>query len=371
MRPPRPRRYNRAVRNGWWRGAALAFLVPAVWLLTGAPAGASEQIDTGSAPVVNVQLSTGTLTVQTWDKPYVKVESAGTVQTQRIAAANVHAPRAVTIDSERVDTPRGPVIVPATLFALPPLGGSHNAVIARGSGNTTVTIPRGSALVSAHVGEGQINLNGYHGVFVTSVHEGSVALNGVSGTGFVETLHGPVTATDSTFSRLQARTVTGDMVFRGCTAHQIEAISNSGSIVYDNGRFEPGLARFESVHGNVALGVRGGAQVGAHTTSGHIVSSFHNNARMSGSGNSQQATIRGGGPLVTAASKNGSVYLYNGSMGAHPRLQNELHANQLPQPPPGYPAVAPPPPPGPWPGVRAGGRVHPRHHKKNQPQPPF
>ena len=72
------------------------------------------------------------------------------------------------------------------------------------------------------------------------------------------------------------------MTFRGCTSHQIEASSKYGSIVYDNGKFQPGLARFESDHGNVALGVRGGAQIGAHSGSGHIVSTFHNGAPANG-----------------------------------------------------------------------------------------
>ena len=193
-------------------------------------------------------------------------------------------------------------------------------------------IPRGTALVTAHVGSGQLNLNGYHGVFIAHVRDGGISLNHVDGSGYVEALRGPVNASNSSFNRLRVRTATGNMTFRGCTSHQIEASSKYGSIVYDNGKFQPGLARFESDHGNVALGVRGGAQIGAHSGSGHIVSTFHNGAPANGNPNTAQETVRGGGPVVTAVSKSGSVYLYNGSVRSHPRVQSELE---------GAPAAAP------------------------------
>jgi hypothetical protein len=120
------------------------------------------------------------------------------------------------------------------------------------------------------------------------------------------------------------RTATGDELFQGCTSHQIQATSAYGSIVYDNGDFQPGLARFESEHGNVALGVRGGAQIGAYSGSGHVISNFDDATNVHGATNSKQATVGGGGPVVTAASKNGSVYLYNGSMNDHPQVRQEL-----------------------------------------------
>jgi hypothetical protein len=161
-------------------------------------------------------------------------------------------------------------------------------------------------------------------------------MNHVNGSGYAETLTGPVNASDSNFARLRVRTATGDMMFRGCTSHQIEATSTYGSITYDNGRFQPGLARFESVHGNVALGVQGGAQIGAQTRSGHIVSSFRTEAQTRGNATTTQATVRGGGPVVTAITRNGSVYLYNGSVRAHPRVQAEMRGQS------GYPAFGQP-----------------------------
>ena len=129
-------------------------------------------------------------------------------------------------------------------------------------------------------------------------------------------------------------------------SHQIQATSTYGSIVYDNGGFQPGLARFESEHGNVALGVRGNAQIGAYSGSGHVESSFDDDVQVRGDPTTKQATVGGGGPVVTATSKNGSVYLYSGSMNEHPHVRQELSGSvQLPMRPAQSRPAAPQHPP--------------------------
>ncbi|HEY1654756.1 MAG TPA: hypothetical protein VGF86_06570 [Candidatus Tumulicola sp.] len=325
----------------WAWGAAALLLALACPLL--ARADADNGVPVGPTPWVDVQLESGTLTVKTWDRPQVQVTTKGRVDVRHVDAAQTdpRIPRQYTVWSQTVPTEHGNVTMPEESFVLPRLAGtSHDQVVARGAGDTTVMIPRRTALVTADVGTGRFNLRNYKGAFIAHVADGGVSLNRVHGSGYVEALRGPVTASNSTFDRLRARTATGNMIFRGCTSHQIEASSNYGSIVYDNGRFQPGLAHFESVHGNVALGVRGGAQIGARSGAGHIVSSFPNGAQLRGR-NSAQATVRGGGPLVTAVSKQGSVYIYNGSVRAHPRVQNELRQAQVLRPggPSNYPAT--------------------------------
>ncbi|MBV8197342.1 MAG: DUF4097 family beta strand repeat protein [Candidatus Eremiobacteraeota bacterium] len=241
----------------------------------------------------------------------------------------------------------GPVTLPAESFVLPELPGSaHDAIVARGGGHVTITIPRNTAMVLAQVRAGHLSISGYHGIFVAHNRSGGITLDNVGGTGFVESLRGRVQATNSTFDRLRIRTATGNMLFQGCTSHQIQATSAYGSIVYDNGHFQPGLARFESEHGNVALGVRGGAQIGAHSGSGQVISSFHREADVRGNPTTKQATVGGGGPVVTATSRHGSVYLYSGSMNEHPHVRQQLSGNaRLPiryvgpprRRPPGFP----------------------------------
>ena len=326
------RRYNEAVRYRWWRGAATFLLALACWTTTlAAQARADEQIAVGSTPIVDVQLGTGNVTVQTWDRPDVNVSADGSVQVQHLDPNTVdpYVPRVLPNASHTVDTAYGPVSLQAEPFVLPQLpGGQHDEIRARGNGNTVITVPRGTALVMAHVDKGRVTLNDYRGVFWAQAHQGGIFLNRVSGSGYVESLKGRIVATDSNFDRLRARSATSNMVFNNCTSHQIEATSRYGSIVYNNGSFEPGLARFDSEHGNVALGVRGGAQIGAHSESGRVMSNFSNGTQLRGTGNTTQAQVEGGGPVVTATSRDGSVYLYNGSLTAHPQFQAELHGNR-------------------------------------------
>jgi hypothetical protein len=252
-------------------------------------------------------------------------------------------PKQLQIASQEIQTQHGPVTLPAESFVLPDIPGTqHDAIVARGGGRVTIMIPRNTAMVIAHVRTGHLTLNGYHGIFVAHGRSAGIALNDVGGTGFVETLRGKVVSTNSSFDRLRMRTATGSMLFQGCTSHQIEATSSYGSIVYDNGHFQPGLARFESEHGNVALGVRGGAQIGAHSGSGHVISSFQDDAHVRGNPTTKQATVEGGGPVVTATSKNGSVYLYSGSMNEHPHVREQLSGStRLPT---RYPNAVQPPP---------------------------
>ena len=222
--------------------------------------------------------------------------------------------------------------LPAESFVLPDLpGAQHDAIVARGNGNMTIMIPRGTAMVIAHIRAGRLTIDNYHGVFIAHVRQAEISLNNVSGTGFVESLRGRVVATNSTFDRLRVRTATGNMLFRGCTSQQIQATSTYGSIVYDNGNFQPGLARFESEHGNVALGVRGNAQIGAHSGAGHVVSSFHDDAQVRGDPTTKQATVGAAVRSSRRPRETASVYLYSGSMSDHPHVRQELSGStQLP-----------------------------------------
>lgn len=311
---------------------------------------ADEQFDVGPSPILNLHVNRGQVTIQTWDRPQVFISAENPIDVRHLAPSAVDSqiPKQVQIASDQVQTEHGPVTLPEESFVVPELpGGPHDAIVARGSGRMTILIPRSAAMVMAQQRGGHLTISNYHGVFIAHARGAGVSLNNVSGTGFVESLRGRIVATDSTFDRLRARTATGDMLFKGCTSQQIQATSAYGSIVYDDGVFQPGLARFESEHGNVALGVRGNAEIGAHSGSGHVESSFDDDAQVRGDPTTKQATVGNGGPVVTATSKNGSVYLYSGSMNEHPHVRQELSGStrlpiqQMPQRPP---AERPPPP---------------------------
>jgi hypothetical protein len=344
MMPPAGRRYNGHVHVGSRRGALMTLLAGLCWLGFAAPVRADEQYDVGPTPILNVHVTRGQVTIETWDRPQVLISSERPADVQHLAASEVDPviPKQIQFASDQIQTEHGPVSLPAESFVIPELPGrDHDEILARGAGRMTIMIPRGTAMLMAQQRAGHLTIENYHGIFVAHARAAGISLNGDGGTGFVESLRGRVEATGSSFERLRARTATGDMVFKDCTSHQIQATSSYGSIVYDNGSFQPGLARFESEHGNVALGVRGNAQIGAYSGSGHVESSFDDGAQVRGDPTTKQATVGTGGPVVTAASKNGSVYLYSGSMNEHPHVRQQLSGSvQLPMRP-----ISPKPPP--------------------------
>ncbi len=322
--------YNEWVIGIWGRGAVSALFVSLCFFFLAGPARADESYSVGPSPIVRVMMSTGRVTIVTSDSPQVTVSASGVVDVRHLGPNDpgTQFPPDIPIAQQTIQSEQGFITLVRENFVLPHLpAGPHDAIVVRGQGDTTVTIPRGTALVFAHVRDGRITIANYNGVFVAHSRLGDISLQHVGGTGFAQSLRGSVAADDSSFARLRARTGTGNMVFRNCVAHQIEASSTYGSIVYDNGQFQPGLARFESQYGNVAVGVQNqgnGVQIGAHSGSGHIVSNYSDGTQVSGSDADTEALVRGGGPVVTTSSQNGSVYLYNGSMAAHPAVQQNL-----------------------------------------------
>ena len=205
------------------------------------------------------------------------------------------------------------------------------------TGTLTVTIPATTAFVLVRAGGGRIRLNDYRsGTFFVALRNGAIALSDVGGDGFVQLLRGHVSIVDSNFLRLRARTAAANLLFENCRARQIEASSVAGSIVYDNGSFDPGLARFDSADGNVAIGVAGNGQIGARTIEGHIYTAFdRRGVPIESRPNETNVSIGGAqGPAVNASSARGNVFLYDGSMATKGNLADEwqpmrqLYANR-------------------------------------------
>ncbi|HVA27071.1 MAG TPA: hypothetical protein VNF68_02760 [Candidatus Baltobacteraceae bacterium] len=314
------------VGRKWAEGLFLCIFLAAS---AGAASAGTTTVASGSAPVIIAQMRAGTLTVRTWNRPQVQIATDGSVTARNIAPQQVarRIPKQIPLGTPQLLTPRGPIGLPPEPFVVPRLApGPHAGVVLRGSGNTVVTIPATSALLIAHLMRGSMTISGYRGgVFLAVVRVGNVRLLNVAGTGAVQVLSGRIIALHSDFTRLQARTARGNLLFRNCTATQIEATSVLGSIAYDNGTFRPGLARFQSERGNVALGLAsGGLQIGAHSNSGQIYSALPSSATVRRSANTAQATVGGGGPVVTANSGTGSVFLYQGALRSHPQLRQRL-----------------------------------------------
>jgi hypothetical protein len=236
-------------------------------------------------------------------------------------------PPEVTIFDTSILTANGAIVLPPESFPLGPLiAAEHDGVLIFGGdrgASVTLTIPASTALLWTVVGAGSITIDGYrNGTFVALLHNGAMHLNDAGGDGYAEVARGPMFVQNAAFNRIRARTATGNIVFENCNARQILATSVNGSIAYDNGTFVPGIARFESENGNVAIGIAGGgALIDAHSAAGRVYSGFSNSAAVNGSETDAQAIVGPGGPVVTAASVRGGVYLYDGALRSHGRLQ--------------------------------------------------
>ena len=271
--------------------------------------------------MVNVALSSGHVIVKTWASDRVLVAAKGSITSSYLAPEKTIGgiPKAISVNAQRIV--KGTLVehLPAEVFQLP-RGAGHDLVRVSGAGDVTLTIPVGSPIVVVRVGRGSVTLRGYRGTFFVNTRVGGVRVNRVSGTGFAQTLHGTVTALDSSFDRIRVRNGTGNVFFERCVAKQIVATSAFGDIAFDNGSFQPGLARFESNHGNVALGITvRGATVRAHSDTGVVHTTFAPaTAVPANSPHDAYITIGNGAARVTVSSSGGSIYIYNGSVTQHP-----------------------------------------------------
>jgi len=295
----------------------------------------------GDAPVVRVMMRSGTLTIRTWNRSDVQVSSA------QPAVARSFRPEAVAralsgsipIFATSVFTPNAQITLPQEEFALgslPP--GAHQGIIVQAlDADLTVMVPAGTALLLANVQRGGIDVQDYrNGNFILLLHNGPMRLRNVGGAGYAQVARGPLMIRDSSFDRIRARTAIGNILFENCASRQIQVSSINGTIVYDNGSFQPGLARFESENGNVAIGVpRDGAQIGAHSSVGRIYSIIGGAPVRGGQTDAQ---VGSGRAIVTASSSHGAVFVYNGTLRAQRRLPAEwrpLTAGLRPRPIPG------------------------------------
>jgi hypothetical protein len=320
--------YNQGVRTVVRRGLgglfALLLLAPGL----GARARA-EDLSSMNAPVIAIVLrGGGNVTIRTWEREDVHLDADPTIQINRPRANSQQIAAAFSkffLHAQSIQAPGGQnYALPPEQFPIPPLApGDHDALLVRGEGDVTLTVPQDTAVVEAQVSQGSISIEGYHGTILAQMGAGSIHLKNDGGTVAVQLNNGPFIAQHSAFDRVRVRTGRGNMFFSNCRATQIQASSLLGAIVYDNGTFEPGLARFESQHGSVAIGVSNdNAQFLAHSDAGKIYAG--NDITLTRSGNDAQASLSRSGPIVSASSNGGSVIFYRGAIARHPELRNLL-----------------------------------------------
>ncbi len=296
-----------------------------------AAARADEQvIDASPGAIVRVNLREGDVTVRTWNRPQIGIDGDPSLSVEkRTNAAPLTAP--IPIPQMEQDTPNGSAALPPESFVAAPIPpGPHDVVIVKSSATTpraplTVMVPNDAAFVYARAGSGKLDVSDYRGgTLVAVTRNGRLSLTNVGGTVFAQTFRGALVVRGSSFDRIRARSLFGNVSFEHCDARQIETTTADGSIVYDGGSFAPGLARFESTNGNVAIGASGSVQYGAHAVGdGHVYTNFNGRSRVDQRGTDTNAYVGDGGPLVTATTQGGNVYLYDGSLRSRTGLPPE------------------------------------------------
>jgi len=275
-------------------GLVRACLVTALaFVALGSVARADTQVDGTVAPIVRINIRQGDVTVRTWDRD----------------AVSVLGDPSLSVDKHTSQQSGQLVSIPIPELAPP-------ANVAARVGPVTVLVPSDAVFVFAHVGNGKLDVDGYHGgTLIAMTRIGAVTLSNLGGTVFAQTFRGPIVARASTFDRVRARSLFGNVTFERCNVRQIEATTVAGSIVYDRGSFAPGLARFESIDGNVAIGASGNVQYGAHAMGdGRVYTNFTGRVSVDARNGQTSAIVGDGGPVVTATSQGGSVFLYDGTL---------------------------------------------------------
>jgi hypothetical protein len=318
----------------WTRTASFAVLAAACR----PPAACADvtSVDGANAPIVRISVRSGDIIVRTWDRSSVQVDGDATLTVERSTTRQAGGERSILIPEAEAKTNDGTATLPAESFVsayIPP--GERDVITVHetaldSTSPVTVTIPADSVFLFAHASNGILEVHDYRaGTFVGFASRGRLSLVGVGGTVFAQTGLGPLLVHGSSFDRIRARSLRGNVIFEHCSARQIETTAVDGSIVYDAGTFGAGLARFESTSGNVAVGTTSAANLGGRTMGGgRVYTDFASDSAVDAGDGETTAVVKGGGPVVTATSEIGNVYLYDGSLRERGSLPPEWSAPQ-------------------------------------------
>jgi len=323
--------------------AASAFFALFCWSVPIA-AGAAGHVsyDVADSGVVFIRTTDADITIRTWDRSVVAAEwddgEQMAVSKRSYNATGGFAVPKRTIRINRSGEPLRTLDLPPEDFPIDSLSsGLHDMITflqtKRPSdfegapsepAHLTVTVPATTGAVFVRTGKGTVTIEHYHGTGLVFADNAQVFLNDVQGAFFLQVINGKTYAVDATFDRLRARSNTASFVFERCASKQIDVQSYEGSIVYDDGRFAPGLARFASEDGDIAIGTTSAAQLAGRSVEGHVYTNFERPAQIDAPIPSQANAILGpGGPLVTVSTVRGSAFLYDGSMDNHRPLALE------------------------------------------------
>jgi hypothetical protein len=338
MTLPRPWAYDTAVdvlqaRALRWIAAGLGVFLACLLAPPVPGLAATSTFDVSDQAVVRVFIrgKGNAVEVRVWDRPTVQIETpdynAPLVERSVVTFGTLRNPLSQQVPAQLYTTheSNGMTGIGQTLppEEFPYQGfrpGLHDVVRVTGAPGSRliVTVPATTGVLDLRVGGGQTTIEGYRGANLYVLQgTGRVQIEAATTTAFVQLNYGFFYAVDGTFDRIRVRGIGAHDVFERCRTTQIEASSISGTIAYDGGSFDPGLARFESQSGDIALGVTSSAQLMGRSDTGHVYTMFDQRGGASvdqhGDGDAT-ASVGTGGPLVNALSSHGNVFLYDGTM---------------------------------------------------------
>jgi len=323
--------------------AASAFFALFCWVVPVA-AGAADAVsyDVADGGVVFIRTTDADVTIHTWDRNVVSAEwddgDQMAVSKRSYNATGGFAVPKRAIRVSRSGEPLRTLELPPEDFPIDSLTpGLHDMItflqtkrsddfetLSTGPAHLTVTVPASTGAVFVRTGKGSVTIEHYRGTGLIFADNAQVFLSDVQGAFFLQVINGKTYAVDSAFDRLRARSNTGTFVFERCASKQIDVQTFYGSIVYDDGRFQAGLARFASEDGDIAIGTTSAAQLAGRSVEGHVYTNFDRPAQIDAPIPSQANAIVGpGGPLITVSTVRGSAFLYDGGMDAHRPLSIE------------------------------------------------
>lgn len=241
----------------------------------------------------------GSVTVETWDRPAVRVVADGPRGAVRIEGGGSSL-------SVRSEFPRGPREIDYELSVPATMDLSIHGV------STDVTVRNSRGRLEIHTVNGDISVQGGRGVVQLNSVQGSVSLSGGEGRGELQSVNDAVLV-DGFRGELKATTVNGEVALRGVESGSVESTTVNGSITYEGSIRSDGWYRFNTHNGQIGVVVPPGtgASVDVSTFNGDFQSDFPVRYDPSRKRKKFNFTLGDGGARIELSAFNGTIRLHS------------------------------------------------------------
>ncbi|HKY61557.1 MAG TPA: DUF4097 family beta strand repeat-containing protein [Gemmatimonadota bacterium] len=239
----------------------------------------------------------GSVTVEAWNRPAVRVVADGPRSAVRIHGGGSSI-------SIRTEHQRGPRNVDYRLTVPAALDLSIQGV------STDVTVRGAEGRLQVHTVNGDVSVQGGRGVVELNSVQGTVSLSGGEGRAELSSVNDGVRV-DGFRGDLRATTVNGEVNLRGVESGSVESTTVNGSITYQGSIRSDGWYRFNTHNGEIGVVVPSGtsATVEVSTFNGDFQADFPVTFSQSRSGKKFNFTLGGGGARIELSAFNGTIRL--------------------------------------------------------------